>query len=161
MRDAFREEFGQFASPAAAFPAFYAQDLIVFGLENDIVEAVRLGEKVMSENGYVLPLNLQKALKEYLVVNAEKYQRAVKKTGPIDNSTLYRKVKQGSDAGAAGIMSADDPYWQRMLDENSRRTQHWRVPSHLAWDHKPDGLVGEVLDMKKMRDNLAKMHKYL
>lgn len=58
-------------------------------------------------------------------------------------------------------MSADDPYWQRMLDENSRRTQHWRVPSHLAWDHKLDGLAGEVIDMKKMRDNLAKIHKYI
>lgn len=44
----------EFASSQAVFPAFYAQDLIIFGIENDSVEAIRLGEKMMSENGYVL-----------------------------------------------------------------------------------------------------------
>jgi hypothetical protein len=32
-----------------------------------------LGEKVMSENGYTLSLDLQKAVKNYLVENSEKY----------------------------------------------------------------------------------------
>jgi hypothetical protein len=57
MKDIYSREIGtegEFASSQAVFPAFYAQDLIIFGIENDIVEAIRLGEKMMSENGYVL-----------------------------------------------------------------------------------------------------------
>lgn len=75
MRDVLSAEFGrkEFASSEGVFPAFYGQDLIIFGLENDSVEAVRLGEKVMSENGYILSLDLQKAVKNYLVENSEKY----------------------------------------------------------------------------------------
>lgn len=115
MRDAFSFEFGsnfQFASNEAVFPSFYAQDLLIFGMENDIVEAVRLGEKMMSENGYTLSLDLQKAVKNYMVSNAEKYQRAIKKTGPIDNSSLYRRVKSRENGEAAPlIFNLDDPYW--------------------------------------------------
>jgi 2-hydroxychromene-2-carboxylate isomerase len=77
MRDVFSVEFGgqqAFTSNESVFPAFYAQDLITFGLEHDIVEAVRLGEKVMSENGYALPLDLQRAVKDYILSNAERYQ---------------------------------------------------------------------------------------
>ena len=52
-------EFGQqFSSNESVFPSFYAQDLIVFGMENNIVEAVRLGENMMSENGYTLSLDM-------------------------------------------------------------------------------------------------------
>ena len=123
MRDVFTIEFGQqFASSEQVFPAFYAQDLIVFGLEHNVVEAVRLGEKMMSENGYTLSLDMQKAVKHYLVENSEKYQQAIKKTGPIDNTSLYRKSKQQGDA-APVIFSLDDPYWQDFIESNSRRTQ--------------------------------------
>lgn len=68
MRDIFSVEYGaEFSSNEQVFPAFYAQDLMIFGIENDIVEAVRLGEKMMSENGYTLSLELQKAAKEYMI----------------------------------------------------------------------------------------------
>lgn len=60
MKDIFSLEFGEskFASSQSVFPSFYAQDLIVFGLEHDSVEAVRLGEKMMSENGYTLSIDI-------------------------------------------------------------------------------------------------------
>lgn len=164
MRDTFTLELGPgaFASSESVFPAFYGQDFIIFGLENDIVEAVRLGEKVMSENGYVLSLELQKAVKNYLVQNSEKYNQAIKKTGPIDNTSLYRKVKEQQNYQAAPVMmSLDDPYWQNFIDNNSRRNQQWRIPSHLAWTHKPYGIAGEVIDMKKINDTQQKMAKYL
>lgn len=123
MRDVFTIEFGQqFASSEQVFPAFYAQDLIVFGLDHNIPEAVRLGEKMMSENGYTLSLDMQKAVKHYLVDNSEKYQQAMKKTGPIDNTSLYRKSNKQGDA-APVIFSLDDPYWQDFIESNSRRTQ--------------------------------------
>ena len=84
----------------------------MFGIENDIVESVRLGEKMMSENGYTLSLDMQKAVKNYLVDNSEKYQQAMKKTGPIDNTTLYRKVSsKKNDDAVPVIFSKDDPYW--------------------------------------------------
>ena len=54
MKDIYSMEIGSESEFAAVFPAFYAQDLIIFGIENDSVEAIRLGEKMMSENGYVL-----------------------------------------------------------------------------------------------------------
>jgi hypothetical protein len=41
-------------------------------MENSIAEGVRLGEKMMSENGYTLSLEMQKALKEFLLSNSEK-----------------------------------------------------------------------------------------
>lgn len=153
MRDVYAAELGagSFASVEQVFPAFYAQDLIVFGLEHDCVEAVRLGEKVMSENGYVLSLELQKAVKAYTVANSEKYQKAIKKTGPIDNASLYR-TRPGQQHEAGAIMNMDDPYWQELIDRNSGRTQQWRVPSHLAWNHKPYGIASELVDVPRLKE---------
>jgi hypothetical protein len=107
----------------------------MFGMENNIAEAVRLGEKVMSENGYTLSLEMQKALKEYLLNNSDKYQQAMKKTGPIDNTSLFRRVNK-DDGSVPLMMNMDDPYWQDFIARNSARTQQWRIPSHWAWNHK-------------------------
>jgi hypothetical protein len=75
MKDVFSLEFGHgdFASSQQVFPSFYCQDLIIFGIDNNIAEAVRLGEKMMSENNYTLSIEMQKALKEFLLNNTEKY----------------------------------------------------------------------------------------
>lgn len=51
----------------------------------------------MSENGYVLSRDLQKSVKSYMLENNEAYQRAAKKTGPIDNTSLYRTVQDIRD----------------------------------------------------------------
>jgi hypothetical protein len=113
MKDVFSLEFGsaEFSSSQNVFPSFYCQDLIAFGMENNIVEAVRLGEKMMSENGYTLSVEMQKALKEYLINNGDKYQKAIKKTGPIDNTSLYRRVNAKGDDSVPIMMNMDDPYW--------------------------------------------------
>lgn len=162
MRDVYSTEFGtgSFASIDQVFPAFYAQDLIVFGLEHDSVEAVRLGERVMSENGYVLSLELQKAVKAYTVANAERYQKAIKKTGPIDNTSLYR-ARPGQHKGEAStIMNMDDPYWQEFIDRNAGRSQQWRVPSHLAWNHKPYGIASELYDVSRVKEVNDQFRRY-
>ena len=163
MKDVFSLEYGQqFATNEQVFPAFYAQDLIVFGIENNIVEAVRLGEKMMSDNGYILSTEMQKAVKQYLINNAESYQRAIKRTGPIDNTSLYRKVQSKRDQDAAPVMfTLDDPYWQAFIENNSRRTQQWRVPSHLAWNHKQFGIVGEVIDVKQVIEAQKRIRHYM
>lgn len=57
-------------------------------------------------------------------------------------------------------MSMDDPYWQEFMAKNERRSQQWRIPSHLAWNHKPFGIASEVVDMKRIIENHQKMAKY-
>jgi len=47
--------------------------LIVFGLENNIPEAVRIGEKMMSAIGHTLPRDMAMAVKNYLIENNQKY----------------------------------------------------------------------------------------
>lgn len=92
LRDIFTVEYNdQFTHNL--FPEFYSQDLIIFGIENNIPEAVRLGEKMMSDNGHVLSQDLQSVVKEYLLGNHDKYLESMKSTGPIDNTTLYRRVR--------------------------------------------------------------------
>lgn len=79
---------------------------------------------MMSENGYTLSLDMQKAVKTYLLNNSEKYQKAMKKTGPIDNTSLYRAVQGKRDQSVVThIFAQDDPYWQNFLRQNSKRTQ--------------------------------------
>ena len=52
MRDLLYIEYGRgFASAENVFPSFYSHDLLIFGLENNIPEAIRLGEKMLSETG--------------------------------------------------------------------------------------------------------------
>lgn len=158
MKDVYSMELGNesdFASSQAVFPAFYAQDLIIFGIENDIVEAIRLGEKVMSQNGYVLDREIQKSVKQYLLNNSEKYNAAIKRTGPIDNASLYRRIQSKREENATPVFfNIDDPYWEEFVRKNVARTQQWRLPSQFVWDHKEHGIVGEVVDVKKVRSNL-------
>ena len=44
-----------FRTARSMFPPFYCQDLIAFGIQNNIPESVRLGEKMMSSIGEKLP----------------------------------------------------------------------------------------------------------
>lgn len=73
----------------------------------------------------------------------------MKITGPIDNTTLYRKMVNKRDEHPI-FFNMDDPYWQDFMAKNTKRQHLWKTPSFLAWNHKPRGLLGEVLDYKKM-----------
>jgi len=50
----------------------------------------------------------------------------------------------------------DDPYWQDFMAKNSRREDIYKTPSIYAWDHKPYGVVGEVIDFDKIRSSYQK-----
>ena len=120
----------------------------MFGLENNCPEAIRLGEHMMSENEQRLSPELAMAVKNYLLANNERYQQAVKKTGPIDNSTLYKK---GKKQHSPVIHTMDDPYWKEFMERNMyKRTTQWKIPSAFAWNHKPYGIFSEVIDMQKL-----------
>lgn len=66
MRDTLQIELGApFTSSEALFPNFYAEDLIMYGLNNNSAEAIRLGEGIMSENGQSLSRELGEAIKQW------------------------------------------------------------------------------------------------
>jgi hypothetical protein len=48
-------ENGQTFASQALIPAFYAQDLVMFGIKRNYPDAVRLGEKILIENGEKMP----------------------------------------------------------------------------------------------------------
>jgi len=78
----------------SSFPAFYAQDLIHFGLKKKIPASVRLGELLLAENceGHgqaVMPRALAQAVKDFMFDHQEKYSDAAKITGPINNTVIY------------------------------------------------------------------------
>ena len=62
------------------------------------------------------------AVKNYILENSRQYNEAVKRTGPIDNTTLYRRSKamKGREEQTI-IYSIDDPYWQEFLIKNTGR----------------------------------------
>ena len=48
----------------------------------------------------------------------------------------------------------DDPYWVKFMNRNTSRTKMWKLPSHLAWNHRPRGIIDEVIDFKKLEENV-------
>lgn len=152
MKQALSLEMGGFRTHAV-FDSFYAQDLILFGMQSDIPEAVRLGEHMLGELGKSLPFEMAKAVKKYRLTNNMKYNQAMTRTGPINTSSVY---KNSRPAGAAGdystdsIINLDDPYWQDYFARNYRAQDRYKLPSAMAWDHKEHGLLGELIDFKKL-----------
>lgn len=72
MKQALSLEVGGF-KPVDIFNKFYAEDLIVFGMQNNIPEAVRLGENMLGENNESLSFEMAKAVKSYQMNNNMKY----------------------------------------------------------------------------------------
>ena len=49
------------------------------------------------------------------------------------------------------FITVDDPYWAEFGAKNWRKEDNWRLPSVLAWNHKPHGILGEIIDMEKLK----------
>lgn len=164
MKQALALEVGGY-QPIDVFNSFYAEDLIAFGMENHIPVAVRLGEKMFSESGKSIPPVLASSIKNYKLYHSSTYQDAMKKTGPIDTARAYRssKLRAGPHDrfSRSSIVSLDDPYWSEYYERNFRAQDQFRLPSALAWDHKQDGIVGEVVDLKTLRKNAEEARKLL
>ena len=104
MKDVFQIQLGEdfvnseIDKSAAAFPAFYALDLIQFGLKQEIPAAIRLGELLLAENckGHsqaVMPRQLAQAVKDFMFDHQEKYMDAAKITGPINATQIYHQAR--------------------------------------------------------------------
>ena len=100
---------------SVSFPKFYALDLIQFGLHRDEPAAIRLGEQILSRNcesdpNLRLPRALSQAVRNYQFESGEKYDSAIRQTGPIDNYSLYASGRVQGD-NAPVFFNKDDPYW--------------------------------------------------
>jgi len=47
------------------------------------------------------------------------------------------------------------------MQKNYRREDNWRAPSIFVWDHKPYGILGEVLDLKRFEKTLREQEMKL
>ena len=101
MEDALKANFTQASSPD--FPAFYALDLIQFGLKHENPTAVRLGELALAEaqadpSVPTMPRSLAQAVKDFMMKHSDEYNAAAEQTGPINVSQIYHKAnQQGKD----------------------------------------------------------------
>lgn len=89
---------------------YYALDLVNFGIEHKLSEAVRLGEEHL---GYrKMPHDLQNKLKNYLLTknNNEDYWKAFNSTGPSNNTSVYL-TNSTQEAESAPIFSTADPHF--------------------------------------------------
>lgn len=148
MEQALSIELGGY-QPMEVFSTFYCHDLISFGMKHNIPEAVRLGEKMVGDNGDSLPFELAKRVKQWMLTHNMQYQEAMKRTGPINTSSVY-KTKRGQESS---MVNADDPYWQEFMRKNYRSQDYWKLPSAMAWDYKEHGILDEVVDMQKVKRN--------
>ena len=97
------------------FDSFYAQDLIIFGINKNIPEAVRIGEKMMAENGASLSFEMARAIKNYQLSHSKEYQDAMKRTGPLTSlGAVYSNNRKPGTKGwnrDNSIVNMEDPYW--------------------------------------------------
>ena len=98
-----------------------------------------------------MPQALAMAVKNFMLsdANSKAYSSAMNRSGPIDNTAAYHRT---AEPGAFFCM--DDPKWQEFMARNAKREDQWRTPSALAWDHKPHGILGEVVDFERMRKEM-------
>jgi len=52
------------------------------------------------------------------------------------------------------IVNMDDPYWQDFIEKNYRSQDQYKVPSGMAWDFKENGIFGEIIDMKDLKNKM-------
>lgn len=105
----------------SVFDSFYAQDFIAFGMEKNVPEAVRVGEKMMAENGATLSFEMAKAVNNYQMNHSKEYQEAIKRTGPITNmGSVYMNNRNTEGYSRSSIVNMEDPYWQEFFDKNYR-----------------------------------------
>ena len=127
-------------------PAFYAQDLIMFGIKKDFPEAVRIGESILVRSDAKMPRDLTMAVKNYMLKSSDKYYapETMARTGLIDTSRLYRTTK---DEKEQSLFCMDDPYWQNQFKKNYKREDQHKLPQIYSWNHKKHDLMGEIFDM--------------
>lgn len=75
----------------------------------------------------------------------------MKISGLQNTAHIYDAAEKG-DYSRQTIYNKNDPYWMDWMAKNSRREDNWRHPSMHAYVHKPNGILGEIIDIDKMRE---------
>ena len=78
-------------------------------------------------------------------VVVEEIKKAGGKPFLIDTNTLYKGSR-----GKQSVVSMDDPYWQDFMQKNYRHQDVYKIPSGMAWDHHPRGIIDEIVDSKQL-----------
>jgi len=120
MKDALTVEGDSSFAAVGSLPAFYAQDLIMFGIKRNFPDAVRAGEKIMIEGGEQMPKEISRSVRNYMLKNSDDYysREAMARSGPLNTTSLYRSTKDG---GAQPLFCLDDPYWSELMRRNYKR----------------------------------------
>jgi len=107
-----------------------------------------------------MPEDIGMAVKNYMLKNSESYyaKGVMKNSGPMNNSSLYHSDNQSS--ATSGLFCMDDPYWQEYRKAHTKREDQWKTPSIYAWNHKQDGLMGEIFDMDEVRSKQEQLSRY-
>ena len=91
-------------------------------MKNNIPEAVRLGEKLLSEHeDEYISKEMALAVRDYTMRHAASYKEAMKTTGPIDNTSLYRRIKSTHIEKAPLLLNLDDPAYNEFMKRNRKR----------------------------------------
>jgi hypothetical protein len=70
MKRALSLELGGFQE-VNVFNSFYCEDLILFGIQNNTPEAIRLGERALAEVGGTVSAEVAMAVKQYRLNHSE------------------------------------------------------------------------------------------
>jgi hypothetical protein len=57
------------------------------------------------------------AVKNYQINNSQSYNEAMKRTGPIQTSGIYKNLPK---EGRAAIFNMEDKYWRDLVEKNYR-----------------------------------------
>jgi hypothetical protein len=51
----------------------------------------------------------------------------------------------------------DDPYWKEFIKKNYRTQDRYKLPSVMAYDYKEYGILSDLIDMKKLDQNVKEI----
>ena len=96
------------------------------------------------------------SVKNYQINNSQSYNEAMKRTGPIQTSGIYKNLPK---VGRNAIFNMEDKYWRDLIDKNYRIQDSYKIPSAMAWDYNEYGIFDEMIDMKSMHKMAMKLDK--
>lgn len=121
---------------------------------NDIPEAIRLGEEVVASNHEQLPYYVAKIARQYQLDRAEKHQIAKQTTGPQTSLSIYKEAfEKDRESYLKGQLSTNifkdieslKKDFEIYNSKSNKRAAQWRLPSIMAYDYKPTGILGELI----------------
>ena len=122
-------------------------DLIVFGLRHGNLNSIRLGEDIAGRNEEIVPVDVQRALSEYKLDNAEKVRDHFQQYGALAGQV--RNSRQELDEKWEGPTLPDNH--DEIQQVHQIRYNKWRLPSILKKDYRQYGELEEVFGKDRIQ----------